>query len=360
MSKLSSIFLCLALLLASCQFAFADKVILKNGDRLTGKVLRKEGDAIVVQTEAMGAVKVRWSAIEQIVSDEPLALTLADGQIVKGTIESGPEKISVAVSEKEKITVEQKAVKAVRTPEEQDKFEAEQERLRNRKITDFWSGTLDVGFSLTAGNSDTRTFSGGFRGARETPVNKFTIYANALQVRNTSTGIVRITAQSVWWGARYDADINGKWFAFSSGDFEYNKPQKLDIRAVLGGGVGYHALRNDRTTLDFTIGGTNNYENFSTGLTRNSAELLFGEDLKLRINKRARFNNRLVFYPNLSRIGNFRALLDASLQTDLNSWLGWHVTVGNRYNSRPVSATEKNDFLMSTGLRVSFGKNRRK
>ena len=105
---------------------------------------------------------------------------------------------------------------------------------------------------------------------------------------------------------------------------------------------------------------TNNYENFSNGIKRNSAELLAGEELKLKINRRVRFNNRFVFYPNISRFGNFRALFDGSLQTDINSWLGWHLTVGNRYNSRPVSQTEKNDFLLSTGLRVSFGKNRKK
>jgi hypothetical protein len=87
---------------------------------------------------------------------------------------------------------------------------------------------------------------------------------------------------------------------------------------------------------------------------------LLGEEAKIKINPRVRLNNRFVLYPNVSRFGDFRALFDGSLQTDINSWLGWHLTVGNRYNSRPVSQTERNDFLLSTGLRVSFGKNRKK
>lgn len=356
LSKLTAIVLVLFL----HSVIFADKIVMTNGDRLTGKIVRKDGDAIIIQTEAAGAVKIKWTAVEEIISDEPLSLTMADGNVVHGKIETEANKLIVKTEDDESLVIEKKALKAVRTPEEQKKFELEEKRLRERKITDFWSGTIDVGFSMTAGNSDTRSFTAGLRGTRETPNNKFSVYANALQVKNSSNGVHRITAQSIWTGARYDVNINRKWFAFGSGDFEYNKPQRLNLRAVLGGGAGYHAVRKDRINLDLTGGITNNYENFSNGVRRNSAEMLFGEESKFKLNQRARINNRFVFYPNISRFGQFRALLDASLQTDINSWLGWHLTIGNRYNSRPILLTEKNDFLMSTGLRVSFGKNRKK
>ena len=46
---------------------------------------------------------------------------------------------------------------------------------------------------MTAGNSDTRSFTAGLRGVRETPNNKFSVYANALQVKNTSTEKAQIT-----------------------------------------------------------------------------------------------------------------------------------------------------------------------
>lgn len=351
----------LLILAAICvQSVFADQVVLKNGDRLTGKLVRKEADSVTIQTEAMGTVKIKRSAIGSIVSDSPVAVTLEDGKVVEGAVTVGADKVSVKISEGEELAVKESDVKAIRSREEQAKFEADQRRTTDRGFFTGWSGTVDAGFSLTAGNADTRTFTGGLKGTRETPKNKLSVYANALQVRNVSTGTLRITAQSVWWGARYDADINRKWFAFGSGDFEYNKPQKLDIRTVLGGGVGYHIIRDEGRTLNVTIGATNNYENFSTGLTRNSAELLLGQDMRIRINNRARISNRFNLYPNISDIGTVRALFDASLQTDLNSWLGMHLTIGNRYNSRPVTATEKNDFLMSTGLRVSFGKNRKR
>lgn len=331
-----------------------------NGDRLSGKILKKDGDSIVLETEAAGTVKIRWAAVERIVSDDALSLTLADGKVLEGKIETEEDKLKIETPDAGNIAVEKESIKEVRTPIEQARFEAEQKRLIESRITDFWSGTVDAGFSLTQGNSSTRTFTFGMSGTRETPKNKLSIYANGLHVNNMASGNAVTTAQSVWSGARYDININREWFAFSSSDFEYNKLQKLNLRAVLGGGAGYHAVNSEKTNVDFILGGTNNYENFSNGLQRNSAEMVVGKEVKYKFSPRVRFNERFVFYPNVSNVGEFRALLDASVQTDINSWLGLHMTVGNRYNSQPVLQTEKNDFLLSTGLRVSFGKKRNK
>lgn len=360
MNNFRRIYVVLVLILFLSSTVLADQVIMLNGDRLTGKIIKKDDNSIVLETEAAGVVKIRWALVERIVSDNPLALTLDDGKVLEGKIEVVENKLKVKTSDEELIELEKKAVKVVRTPTEQAKFEAEQKRLRDAGFFDFWSGTVDAGFSLTSGNSKTRTFTGGARGVRETAKNKLTVYANALQVNNSTSGNKITTAQTVWAGGRYDININKKWFAYSAGDLEYNKPQKLNMRVVLGGGAGYYAVRNDRTNLNIIFGGTNNYENYSTGLKRNSAEGSIGEEFRHKINERIQINQRFIFYPNINNFGEFRAILDNSLQTDINSWLGMHLTIGNRYNSQPVSQTKKNDFLLSTGLRLSFGKHRKK
>lgn len=358
MTKFLSFWFILVLLFHSN--IFADQVVMLNGDRVTGKIIKKDGDSIILETEAMGLVKIRWNLVERIVSDEPLSVTLNDGKILEGKVEAGKDKINVKTADSEKIELDRKEVKIVRNPKEQANFEAEQKRIKEARFTSFWAGTIDAGFSLTSGNSKTRTFTIGVRGTRETTENKLNVYANALQVKNSTSGKKVTTAQSIWTGGRYDIFINQKWFAYVAGDFEYNKPQKLNLRAVVGSGAGYRITRNDNSNFDVTFGVTHNYENFTTKLIRNSAEASFGEELKQKINPRVRLNQRFIFYPNLTKFGQFRALFDASLQTDINSWLGMHLTVGNRYNSQPVFQTKKNDFLLSTGLRFSLGKNRKK
>ena len=352
--------ICLIIVLFYSSTVFADQVIMDNGDRLTGKIVKKEGDSIVLETKSAGQVKIRWSSIVRIIADEPLSLTLEDGKILEGKIELAENTLKVKKANEEKVELQKKALKVVRTLVEQAKFEAEQKRIQDSRLMDFWSGAIDAGFSLTTGNSDTRTFTFGMRGIRETAKHKFTVYTNVLQVSSLSSGKRTTTAQSVWSGVRQDININRKWFAYGAGDFEYNKPQKLNTRLVLGGGAGYYAIKKDKTNLNITFGGTNNYENFSTGLVRNSAEGSVGQEFRHQFSPRIKLSERFIFYPNVSNLGEFRAVFDGSIQTDINSWLGMHLTVGNRYNSQPVSLTKNNDFQLSTGLRVSFGKNRRK
>lgn len=349
---------CLITILFFSANVFADQVVMTNGDRLTGKIIKKDGDSVVIETEAAGTVKIIWSSVERIISDEPLSLTLEDGKVIKGKIQTEEDKLKVETSNENLVAVDLETVKAVRTPEEQEKFEFEQKRLRESKITDFWKGTVDAGFSFTSGNSKTQTFTGALNAVRETRGNKLTVYANALRVENATSGKSSVTAEAVWGGARFDKNFDGKWFGYGAGDFEYNLPQKLNVRAVLGTGLGYHAVNKEKTDLNLTFGVTNNYENFTEGVERNSAEGSFGQEVKHEINPRLRLNQRAIFYPNISRLGEFRAVFDSTIQNDLNNWLGLYLTIGNRYNSSPILQTRKNDFLFSTGLRISFGKKR--
>ena len=66
-------------------------------------------------------------------------------------------------------------------------------------------------------------------------------------------------------GLRYDRNINPKLFAFGAADFQANALQFLDLRQVYTGGLGYHAIKSDATTLNF-LGGINfTHETYSNG-----------------------------------------------------------------------------------------------
>lgn len=54
-----------------------------------------------------------------------------------------------------------------------------------------------------------------------------------------------------------------KWFVLGFTDFEYNAFQHLDLRNVLGGGLGYHLVETEKTTLDLFGGGDFEQECFS-------------------------------------------------------------------------------------------------
>ena len=55
--------LSLVLALAFCSISlFADQVTLKNGDRLTGTIIKSDGKSLVIKTEFAGEVTVDWKS----------------------------------------------------------------------------------------------------------------------------------------------------------------------------------------------------------------------------------------------------------------------------------------------------------
>lgn len=348
------------LLLGNTLSVFADQIVLKNGDRISGKILKKDGDKIVIETESAGTITILWAAVDKVSSDAPLNLELTDGQLIKGTVATVEDNVEVETADAGKVVVEKEKITTARNDAEQEKFVEERDRMLNPSFGDLWTGSADVGYSMTAGNSKTSAFTAGIRASRETTKDKISVYANAIQASNSTTGVNVTTAKALWFGGRYDYNINEKLFAFGSADFEMDAPQLLDLRMVFGGGFGYRAIRNERTQLDLFGGAAYNREYYKTSLRRNSAEIMIGDELKHKVNSRMNLTQRLVVYPNVSDLGRFRAQFDSSLLTDINGWLGWHVTVGDRFNSDPVIGAKKNDLFLSTGIRVSFGRKKDK
>ena len=239
MKRFLSFYSICILILLSFTSVFADQIFLKNGDRLTGTIIKKDGDSIIIKTESAGVIKILWSAVDKIIADKPVNIKLSDGQMIKGKVASKEgEKIQVQTQDAGIVEIEKKNIEVVRNEEEQANYEAEQNRVLNPSFGDLWTGSADVGFSLTSGNSDTKAFTVGARAARETTRDKISVYANAIQASNSTTGTSVTTAQAYWFGGRYDVNLNSKTFAFGTADFEYDKPQQLDLRAVFGGGFG--------------------------------------------------------------------------------------------------------------------------
>ena len=146
----------------SCFFAvsvMADQVTLKNGDRLTGTIVKSDGKTLLIKTEFAGEVNVPWDAMSAMVSSQSLHLALKDGQTIVGTVTAADNKFDVATKETGRVTASKDAVAAVRNDAEQKAYDQQVERLRHPHLLDFWSGMLDTGLSLTRGNSDSLTYS---------------------------------------------------------------------------------------------------------------------------------------------------------------------------------------------------------
>lgn len=361
-SFLAGVFLCVC-----ATGALADQITLKNGDRLTGTVVKSDAKTLLLKTDFAGDVTLQWDAVTSIVSTQTLHLALKDGQTIVGTVATTDSKFEVATKETGPVTATKDAVVSVRNDAEQKAYDDQIERLRHPHLTDFWSGLLDTGLSLTRGNSESLTYSLSGKAARVTDRDKISIYTTAIYADSTVKDVSSTTAHAIRGGVRGDLNVSEKFFVFGFTDFEYDQFQNLDLRNVIGGGFGYHAIKTKNTTFDVFGGGDFDQDFFgaiaatattpaSPAVTRKSGEVVLGETFNAKINNRTTITEQFSLFPNVSNTGSYRFQFDTTAATKLKNWLSWQVTYSDRYLSDPLPGFKKNDLLLSTGVRLTFGK----
>jgi putative salt-induced outer membrane protein YdiY len=329
----------------------ADQVVLINGDTITGSIIKKDAGKLTVKTEYMGDVSMPWTAVKSVRSDEPLTVELPGGEHVSGKVSTSQDRLVVDAAPTPR-TLLFTQVGDMRNPAEEHTWE----RLQHPALLELWTGFFDTGLALARGNARTDTLTGNFAATRVTRQDKITvsfnqIYGTARVDNRTST-----IASALRGGWTYNRQVTPNLFVSTLNDYEHDRFQNLNLRFVAGAGFGFNAVKNDRTNLSFQAGGDYERENFTEGLERDSAEANFGDDLVYKFSPVTSVTQSFRFFSNLSHTGEYRTNFDLGAVTALNKWLGWHVTASDRFLSNPVFGRQRNDLLISTGLRVTFAR----
>jgi putative salt-induced outer membrane protein len=339
---------CLPLLLA------ADQVILTNGDRITGSIVSVDDKTVVLKTAAMGEVKIDRTAVASFETGEPLTVTLKKGEKVVGKVAAAEEKTSITTPAGSVVTVPQADVQAVRTAAGQAAWEREETRRTHPPLLDFWSGTAGVNLAFAGGNAKTTTLGAGATVQRVTGFDKITLVYSQIYSTQSTVRPFGATANRISGSARYDRNITGKLFGFAINSYDFDEFLDLDLRTVLGGGLGFHAYKSAKSYWDVGAGADWSREAFGTGLVRNSAEMLVTEESSHQLNKTMQLTQRLSVFPNLSRGGDYRIDFDGGASFKLTKLLTWNVTLTDRFLSNPLPGKQRNDVLLTTGIAIAF------
>lgn len=351
------------LLCVTATLAWADQVTLKNGDKITGSIIKKDGANLVMKSAAAGVITIPWDQVDAIATDGPLNIVLSD-KTVQSTLSTAGGKVMVSGS-----PMSTADIVGIRNSDEQRAFE----RLEHPGWGALWAGTAGLNFAGTTGNSETKTFVVTTNAARVTRTDKATIYFTAIKSSASIAGVQADTAQAIRGGWTYSRNLRPKLFATVFNDWEYDKFQNLDLRFVLGGGLGYHVWKTDRGYLDL-VGGidyardkfgalvpattlcpTTNV-NCHDGVTDSRAELFYGDDFGYKLNGATSLVQSFRMFHNFSDFGAYRINFDVGATTKLTKWLTWNVGLSDRYLAHPSGLRKNNDFIYSTGVGVTFAR----
>jgi putative salt-induced outer membrane protein YdiY len=338
----------------------ADTISLKNGDHLTGTIGDSDGKTLTIKTDYAGEVKVQWSAIEKVVAAKPVYVATADKRTVSGTVTPDSTNLEVhTATATEEIPFTR--IAAVRSAEGQAAYE----KSLHPGFTQDWKGSATLGFSLARGNSDTTNLNTAFTLDRKTLADHIAIYESSIYATSSATKInpaAGVSANAILGGGRYDRNLTPNFFGFVSGDFTHDQLQSLDLRSIYSGGFGWHAINHPNTTFD-VLGGINYTRETYSGdaatampnVDRNLPGITFGEDFIRRFGAVTTVTEHAYFYPDLSDTSQYRFSLDAKSVTQIKKWLGWQLSLSDRYvTDPPIAGTKSNDVILSTGVNFNF------
>lgn len=218
-----------------------------------------------------------------------------------------------------------------------------------------WRGSVGASLTSSSGNNESTNASLNADAVRQRERDKLLASVLSLYSRSETNGVQELTASRFFAKARYDLDLSEHTYGFAGYDLEKDKLADLKWRHSPSVGAGLHVRKTETFTFDVFAGYSHNREELYTGLRRSFDEGLIGEETTHRFSEDTSLRQRLVFYPNLTDTGEYRAVFDASLLSPLIG--SWNLTLNlsAHYQSNPPLGVHKRDTLVFAGLQYRWG-----
>jgi len=196
-----------------------------------------------------------------------------------------------------------------------------------------WSGNVEMGLNGSEGNSDALSFRVGSGLKRDTPSNTLELLINYGRNRQ---GDVETQNNGLLTG-RWDWKLsNPDWIVFNRLQLEYDKFKAFDLRMTLASGLGYHLIKNDRTTLTPRLGTAVSHE-FGGPDDSWIPEADVGLDFSRQISAKQSIKAIVDYFPSWGDLGDYRLVSQVNWEMLLDEATNLSLKLGaiDRYDSTP-------------------------
>ena len=312
------------LLAASSPGGAADLVVMRNGNRLTGDVVSMGGGVLMLETDYAGAIELDWSAVEALRLGEALPVLLADGS-ARELDELPARGVSLA------------NVVAIAPPPPPE--------VR-------WTGRVDFGYGLTAGNREAELGTLTILAERKRP-GEYRLSALFDGARGESEG--ETTANRARVEGKYDRTRGARGYRYLLAGAGYDRVRSIDLRAEVGAGLGRTLFDTERSRLTAEIGASYVRDDFADGATESDAKLRVGETWRRPLGGSAELVQSLAALGALDELGDYTAEFVLAITHRLNDEMSLTSKFVGSYDSRPAPGTERADYTVTTQLGLAFG-----
>jgi putative salt-induced outer membrane protein YdiY len=347
------------LVLGVCVSIHADVVIFKNGDKLTGKVVKLEGGKLTFKADVVGEVPLDLANISSFSTEDPAEFHLQDGTVLKSKVHPA-EPGQVTLEKTELIqaqTIPLTAVTSINPP---------------IKPPVTWSGSVTLGMTSTHGNTFTESANVSANVTRRTEQDRLRAYSTYLasRTRDDDTNEKVTTEESFTLGGKYDYFLTKKWYTFLNADYKKDHVADLDYRIIAGGGMGYQWIEEDNLKFSTDAGVSELCEKYTKRKSvppalrppRWEEEITKSDELSLQlgyalewiINDKFSFYHNTRYYPSFGDPADYFLTTDAELRAAITKNLFGSLKAIMDYDSTPGEDVGTTDTKYILGVGWKF------
>jgi putative salt-induced outer membrane protein YdiY len=332
MRPLKTIVIVLCVLVWQTATAWADEVTLKNGDRLTGDIVKMSDGSLVLKTPYAGEVKIDWKEVQGITSKAPVKVQTLDDSVLQGIVTSPAGDQIVVTGEQFGPTraIALTNIKAINPPP---------------MVT--YNGAFNLGGVIAKGNSDSKAINASLIYSLRADRHRFGVegkynygeQSNKLNVRNSLAEL------------SYDVFVTKRFFLNFFALFEQDTFQDLNLRSTFGAGPGYQFIDTKRTQLSATVGVAYVNEDWRTRADESTPDGRWGVTFTTAlIPDRLLFFHRHEGFYDLKAPNGWRLRADQGFRVPVYKQFAMNLEYDLRYDSKPAPGRKKTDHLYIVGI----------
>jgi putative salt-induced outer membrane protein YdiY len=224
----------------------ADEVWLKNGNHLTGKIIKLEDEKLVIKTSFAGELRIDWEAVSGIETDEPVLVETVDSRHIRGSVTQSADQTATLSGAGGSTVIPLDSITSI--------------QYKGKKALTS-KGDINASIDIQEGNTDKDRYDLDFEiHLYWKEINHFTIGGDATFER--SEGKTTVDKESVH--LEYDRFLLEKIYIDVNSLSERDEFKDIRFRNSTGVALGYQWLKTGRTNLSIELGPGYAYEDSDT------------------------------------------------------------------------------------------------
>lgn len=352
-----------------------DVLVFKNGDQLTGKVVRGVGGNLVFKSDVVGEITVPLDKVKELRSSTSFAL------LRKGAEKRPPMRADSIAIVDDRLQVPVAGAEAASVPVKDVGYLIDQatydRELAHQPFMKGWTGAITGGATLVRSTTTTNDFTAGVSVVRSVPTLTFLparnrTVANLVETYGKQASPVIpptvpaspdiVVKTNIFHAdAERDEYFSPRVYVLGDVSFDHNYAQGLSLQQIYGGGVGWTILKSPRQELNAKADAHFERQTFLSSSAGAAASpplnligSTFAENYHRDLPRKLVFTQGAQFLPAWNNTKAFSLNVNAALVLPVYKRLGLQFATTDNYLNDPPQYFKKNSYQFVTAVSYSL------